>query len=390
MGDAKYDVTLVPNGFESNFTTGFARGLQDNHIRVLVASDFDSEPRLNELGIANQNLLPRAAAVSGTLQKGLRVFRYHIGLIRMLVRHRRARVHFSGVFRNSRVLYEGLALSFCFRLFSRRYVYTAHNVLPHGKENSRLFALAYRLIYRFPHRILVHTERARSELIERFGVPAGKLVLTSIGLNEEIPESALTREDARTSLGIAQESRAILFFGKAEPYKGLERLLDAFGRIGVGDARLVIAGAFLSPAYRSQILDRIERSPRKADILVHEGHIPNERVEVYFKACDALCLPYHHIYQSGLVFLAPRFGLPMVTTPVGELKQFVEGAGMGLVTDTNDANGLVRSLEAFFQRQNEFSPATIRARGAQYRWCTVCRALVPLYRDADASTTISS
>ena len=107
---------------------------------------------------------------------------------------------------------------------------------------------------------------------------------------------------------------------------------------------------------------------------------------MFFKAGDVLCLPYRHIYQSGLVFLGPRFGIPMVTTDVGSLREFV-GEEIGIVTSSNDVTGIADALGQFLSAPDHFSRARILDRAEQYRWDKVCRELVPLYATDSSGRT---
>jgi glycosyltransferase involved in cell wall biosynthesis len=313
--------------------------------------------------------------------------RYYIRLLFFLLRRRGATVHFSGIFRNELILWEGLFLNLCFRLLAGRYLYTVHNVLPHSRANSHFFRRIYRWVYKMPHILLVHTRRDGLQLRAEFGVPGERLQITSIGLNEEMPLTSLTHSEARDRLGFVGGETLILFFGKVEEYKGLDLLLDAFERLAFPQTRLVIAGGFRNPDYRKQIQLQLEGMTRQKDIHFHEGFIQNDEVEVFFKACDVLCLPYRNIYQSGLVFLGPRFGIPMITTDVGSLREFV-GNDLGLVTQTNDAAGIAEALKKFLTAPGRFSPQAILQQAQKYRWVNVCRELAPLYAGHSVGGTL--
>ena len=108
-------------------------------------------------------------------------------------------------------------------------------------------------------------------------------------------------------LGLEPTERVMLFFGQIAPYKGLEYLVAALPQVFADDPalRLVIAGkvkagcegywrriegALSNPVLYNRVLHRIE-------------HIPDEQVEIYFKAADVLVVPYVHIFQSGVPFL---------------------------------------------------------------------------------------
>jgi glycosyltransferase involved in cell wall biosynthesis len=369
---------LITGGFEANYTVGFVRGLAANDVELCVISCDETAARLTAAGIANVNLRGSLATNRSTWLKFFNLARYYIRLFFFLSRHQGATIHFTGIFRRELILWEGLFLNRFFRLLAGRYLYTVHNVLPHSRELSRFFRWIYRRIYQVPHLLLVHTRRDRQQLIDEFGVTGDRIRLTSIGLNEEMSVAGLTRAEARSRLGFGGDEQLILFFGKIDEYKGLDLLLAAFDRLALPRTRLVIAGAFRNPAYRTQIQLQLERMARRQDVHFHERFILNDEAEVFFQACDVLCLPYRHIYQSGLVFLGPRFGIPLVTTDVGSLREFV-GDDLGLVSRNSDAAGLADALGAFWANPDRFSRAAILQQAQKYRWINVCRELVPLY-----------
>ena len=372
---------LITGGFEANFSVGFARGLAANGVELCVISCDETAARLTAAGIPNLNLRGSLEPHRPPWIKVGNLVRYYVRLLWFLFRHRGATVHFAGIFRREWIVWEGLVLNRCFRLLAGRYLYTVHNVLPHSREHSRGMRWIYRRIYQVPHRLLVHTGRARQQLIEEFGVPAGRIQLTSLGLNEEMPLTSLSCAEARQRLGLAPAEQVILFFGKIDEYKGLDLLLAAFDGLSLPATRLVIAGTFRNPAYRTRILSLLEPMSRRPAVLLFERFIPNAEAEVFFKAGDVLCLPYRNIYQSGLVFLGPRFGIPMITTDVGALREFV-GQDLGLVTRTNDAAGLAEALTAFFSAPGRFPRDAILERALKLRWPNGCRELAPLYTPA--------
>ncbi|MDB6030409.1 MAG: glycosyl transferase [Verrucomicrobiales bacterium] len=379
---------IVTGGFEANFTVGFARGLAANGMELCVISCDETAARLTAVGIRNVNLRGSLAENRSSWIKLTNLVSYYARLLWLLFRNRGATIHFTGIFRNHFILWEGLVLNACFRLLAGKYIYTVHNVLPHSRERSPLFRWIYRRIYQLPHVLLVHTQRARQQLVEEFGVAEGRIRLTSIGLNEEMPLTSMSPAEARHRLGFGEQEQLVLFFGKIDEYKGLDLLLAAFDRLNGSSIRLVVAGAFRNQTYRCTILEQLSHLKRRNEICLHERFIPNEEAEVFFKACDVLCLPYRNIYQSGLVFLAPHFGIPMITTDVGSLREFVE-SDFGIVTRTNDAAGIADAIESFMAAPTLFSRIEILHRAQKYRWASVCRDLVPLYAGASSGSSIS-
>jgi glycosyltransferase involved in cell wall biosynthesis len=369
---------LVPHGFESNYTLGFAKGLAANGIPLFVLSSDDTEARLTTAGIENKNIRGSQSTNRSFGAKIGGLTTYYLRLFLYLFRHRGETIHFSGIFRNDLILFEGVFLHLFMRLAAKKYIYTAHNILPHNRQGHGLFRWLYRYIYWIPTSIVVHTEGARMALLQEFGVRDEKIEVISIGLNEEIPVTAISRDEARTSLGYEKEDKLILFFGRIDEYKGLHLLIEAFSKLDLANSRLLASGEVRNTEYGIRIKGQIKESPRLRDMRLDLRLIPNDEVEVLFKAADVLCLPYLNITQSGLIFLAARFGIPVLATSVGSMATFVTPE-TGLVTKTNDALGLAAGLLRIFASMENYPRERIRKIGQKFAWDRICVDLIPLY-----------
>ena len=59
-------------------------------------------------------------------------------------------------------------------------------------------------------------------------------------------------------------------------------------------------------------------------------------------------LPYRYIYQSGVLFLAHSFGLPVLAADVGSLKDDIIEGRTGFVFRPEDSVDLARAIERYF------------------------------------------
>jgi glycosyltransferase involved in cell wall biosynthesis len=96
------------------------------------------------------------------------------------------------------------------------------------------------------------------------------------------------------------------------------------------------------------LIKRLELEPH---IIAHVEFIPDEEVEAYFKAADVCVLPYTKVFQTGVLFLAYRFGLPAVVTDVGAVREDLVEGRTGLVCRPRDSNDLADTLEEYFSSE---------------------------------------
>jgi glycosyltransferase involved in cell wall biosynthesis len=191
----------------------------------------------------------------------------------------------------------------------------------------------------------------KSELIDQFSVRASSITVISYPTNSIIPNTSLTPAQAKAKLDLRHGAKVVLFFGRICPYKGIEYLLAAFRRVIADDPnyRLIIAGepsvgaqGYLERSYR--IIKGYERR-----VLLVDRFIQDDEVEVYFKAADVLVLPYKDIFQSGVLYLAYSFGLPVIATDVGSLREAVIEGKTGFVCRPGDPVDLARRIDQYFQ-----------------------------------------
>src|SRR4030095_10543509 len=148
------------------------------------------------------------------------------------------------------------------------------------------------------------------------------------------------------------EEKVLLFYGQVAPYKGLEYLVQSLVHLRKTRTpyRLLIAGRIKKSDkdYWKEIQETISRSDLASLILSRIEFIPDEETEIYFKAADALVLPYVYILQSGVLFLSYNFGLPVLAADVGSLKEDIVEGRTGFVFRPRDPVSLARTIEVFF------------------------------------------
>src|SRR5439155_5264922 len=116
------------------------------------------------------------------------------------------------------------------------------------------------------------------------------------------------------------------------------------------ELRLIIAGR-IKPGYASYwntLQSQISRAGLEKCIIQHVRFIPDEEVELYFKAADVAVIPYVEIFQSGVPFLSYSFGLPVIATDVGSLRDDIVEGGTGFLCRPKNPADLAGTIRTYF------------------------------------------
>jgi glycosyltransferase involved in cell wall biosynthesis len=241
-----------------------------------------------------------------------------------------------------------------YKMLGKRIVLTAHNVNAAARDGNESMAnrLSLKFQYRLSDHIFVHTEKMKAELHSDFGVAEKVVSVIPFGVNNSVPDTDLTAVEAKRRLGLDSQDKAILFFGRMRPYKGLDYLVSAFQQIVLRDRsyRLIIAGEPKKDSERHwrEIQESIKRKEIGDRVIQEARFIGDEETELYFKAADVLVLPYSQVFQSGVLFLAYSFGLPVIATDVGSLRDDIVEGQTGYVCQPCDAMDLAKSIARYF------------------------------------------
>ena len=279
-----------------------------------------------------------------------------------------------------------------YKMCGKKIAYTAHNVNQARRDgkDSLLNRVTLKMQYRLCDHIFVHTQKMKEELCQDFRVAEDAVTVIRYPMNYALPDTELTPADAKQRLGLEDDEKAILFFGKIRPYKGIEHLVAAFKLLSTphkGNYRLILAGEPTkdSEEYLHEIQHFVEQEFHPQQVILRIQFIPDEEMELYFKAADVLVLPYKEIFQRGVLFLAYSFGLPVIATDVGSFREDIVEGYTGFLCKPSDPIDMARAIEAYFA-SDLFKDLKVRRQelkdyvNANHSW----RAVAELTREAYA------
>jgi glycosyltransferase involved in cell wall biosynthesis len=350
---AEIETALLTGGFDRPYAFGLATALASKGVCLdVIGSDEVDSPDLHTTPQVSFLNLQGSKRETGPAAKISRVLIYYARLVRYATIAKPKIFHI--LWNNKFQFFDRTLLMLYYKALDKKIVLTVHNVNAGKRDanDSWFNRITLRIQYRLADHLFVHTEKMKSELLKDFGVRERAVSVIPFGINNSVPDTDLTPLEAKRRLGIGNDEKTILFFGAIRPYKGLEYLTDAFRRLAAShaDYRLIIAGEPKRGCeeYIGDIQQGIsdDRSGKLVIQKIH--HIPDEETELYFKAADVLALPYTHVFQSGVLFLAYSFGLPVVASDVGSISEDILEGSTGFLCRPCDAGDLARVIEQYF------------------------------------------
>jgi glycosyltransferase involved in cell wall biosynthesis len=206
----------------------------------------------------------------------------------------------------------------------------------------------------------------RREYVEN-GVPAKKVTLIPYGvdLNRFRPASAEDKKSLRRKLKLPQPARIVCFVGRLVSWKGPLTLLQAWRQVvkarsggldGIaGPELLVFLGAGGSDQRNCEAeARRFVMEAGLGESVRFEGDVCN--VEDYLRAADIFAFPTRGDSFAIAVLEAMACGLPVVTTQIAGLADYVHHEINALAVEPGDVNQVQTAL------QRLLSDAELRAR----------------------------
>src|ERR1044072_3053414 len=208
-------VALLTGGGDKPYALGVAAALTSQGIFVdFIGSDELSVPAvLNNSRVTLLNLRGNQRADASPFLKAWRVLKYYIHLISYAATAQPKLFHL--LWNNKFELFDRTLLMLYYRLLGKKITLTVHNVNARKRDSndSLLNRLSLRLQYNFCDHIFVHTKRMRSELVSDFRIPRSKVSVIPFGINNTVPNTALSTREAKRQTGVDSGDKTVLFFG---------------------------------------------------------------------------------------------------------------------------------------------------------------------------------
>ena len=199
---------------------------------------------------------------------------------------------------------------------------------------------------------------------------------------------SVERQAARLELGIAPETKLVLYVGRFDRRKGIETLVRAVNESqlrGDHNLKLMIGGGSIPGNSDGIERDRIENIINElgmSEFTILPGRLSQEILPTYYAAADVCVVPSHY-EPFGLVAIeAMASGTPVVASDVGGLQFTVVPEVTGLLAPPQDVAAFAAAIDRILlnpQWGEELGKAGRKRVESKFSWDGVATQLSELY-----------
>lgn len=207
-----------------------------------------------------------------------------------------------------------------------RIYHVIHEVIPHeGDRQVKLVDLMNKAIVKLADTIVLRNKTYIGQMMERYKIGMDRIHF--LELWRRYPEFTEPVRSGRA-----------LFFGRINPYKGIENLLQivrlcpeiSFDVIGRVDSQMEELAKVLAA---------------EQNVTLNAEYVSDEQMRQAFIEADWVVAPYSSASQSGVIIDAYKYARPVIAYDVGAIPEQVEDGQSGYLIPAGDNEAFAKTLQ---------------------------------------------
>ena len=241
-------------------------------------------------------------------------------------------------------------------------------------------------------RLIAECPQDRSDLERLYGADPSRIAMVPCGF-DALEFSPMSRQEARSRLGVPLEEFLVLQVGRMVPRKGVETVVRAMACDPCDGMRLhVIGGECEVPdPVRTPEIHRLQGVARECGVagrVRFEGCKPREQLRAWYAASDVfVTVPWYEPF--GITPLeAMACARPVVGSAVGGVQYTVVDGETGLLVPPRDPQALARALDVLRRdpaRAEAMGLAGLERARREFTWDGVAMRLASVFEEAAAN-----
>jgi len=224
-----------------------------------------------------------------------------------------------------------------------RILWTVHNKEPHDDPYPAIHPVFREKLITLADCIHVHGSSAARWLVTAWGIEPEKIAIVPHGNYSPIYKPLeQTKNDLRSPLGLSEQDRVFLLFGRLGAYKGAADLIEAFADIGDPQSHLIIAGKPVPPMNGTDASAPDSQSER---VIYRPEFVDEAELVRLFQLADFVVLPYKTTLTSGTLLLAFSMVKPVILPDAPGFLDVVNDGVNSIVYKGDQPEALTKALQ---------------------------------------------
>ena len=188
-----------------------------------------------------------------------------------------------------------------------------------------------------------------NELTELYGINEKKIYVIYNGVDVEKFKPRPNIAELRREFRLEENKKVVLFVGRLYHRKGLEILLRSIPPIlkEFSNVHFAISGTGFKQ--KEQSLRDLTKELKIEEYVTFLGYVPDEKLPLLYSASDIFVLPAIYENFPFAILEAQSTGLPVISTNVGGIPEFLVDGENGFVIDPGDESQLILRLLTLLQ-----------------------------------------
>ena len=201
-----------------------------------------------------------------------------------------------------------------------------HDVIPHeGDSQSKGVHFMNKVVCKIADTIVLRNQKYVQNMIDQYKVDSGRVQYLELW----------RRYPAFTE---PFHSGRVLFFGRINPYKGVDNLLrivrlcpdiqfDVVGRVDLQMEKIV------------------EELAKEKNVHLNCGYVSDAEMREAFVNCDWVIVPYNSASQSGIIIDAYKYSRPVIAFNVGAIAEQIDDGKSGYLVESGNLEKFIEKLK---------------------------------------------
>jgi len=224
----------------------------------------------------------------------------------------------------------------------------------------------------------------RNELTELYDVDEEKIHVIYNGVDTQKFKPNRDRVGLRLELGLEKEQKTILCVGRLYYRKGITTLLQSIPKVvqKFEDVKFVISGKGFKK--NEEKLRKLAEKLKIKESVMFLGYVPDEKLPDLYAASDIFVLPALYENFPFAILEAQSTGLPVISTKVGGIPEFLTNNKNGLLVEPGDPEQLAQRIMILLEDPELAEELGRRGRKLveeKFAWPLIASKVVDLYHE---------